>query len=163
MPRRVLAATIEPYEVITTGSLSDLAAIEDLDQWFDEGDLGELEFFLRDDLSTDDLKDVEEAAAELEATLRKQGALPWPGNDRIVFIYPKDRRLRLLFQQGIPVFLVLAAVLLILASLPIVLKLIDMIPGVTIPRNVTTVAQAVARITNGSAAGASRLHRRRRR
>lgn len=137
------------FEVLGTGTVGNLTSLDQLNALFQEGDLGEIQFFLRKDLGDEDRADVEEAIAELEAEMAAEDILPWPGRNRIALLDWPNRTLRLLFLQGFPALLALIPILIrigfIAATIPVLLDLLEQI-GITIPGDVGTLGQAVLTI-----------------
>lgn len=135
------------FEVLSQGTIQQLSTLDEVNTLFEEGDLGELQLFLRNELEDSDRADVEDAIEEMEAELMNQGALPWPGRDRIATLDWPNRTVRLLFQQGFPLLLVLIAVMVIAAGLAVFTdEIADALRrvGIPVPESVETAVQATA-------------------
>lgn len=153
--KRAFAAPVyqqvdEPtFEVLGTGRVGDLTSLDQLNTLFQEGDLGEIQFFLRRDLADEDRGDVEDAIAELEAEMAEQDILPWPGRNRIALLDWPNRTVRLLFLQGFPALLALIPIIIrvavVVATIPLLLDALNQI-GVPVPEDIGTLAQAVLTI-----------------
>lgn len=137
------------FEVLGTGRVGELTSLEQLNALFQEGDLGEIQFFLRRDLTDEDRGDVEDAIAELEAEMAEQDILPWPGRNRIALLDWPNRTLRLLFLQGFPALLALIPIIIrvavVVATIPLLVDLLNQI-GVSVPEDIGSLAQAVLTI-----------------
>lgn len=137
------------FEVLATGRVGDLTSLDQLNTLFQEGDLGEIQFFLRRDLGDEDRADVEEAIAELEAEMAAEGILPWPGRTRIALLDWPNRTVRLLFLQGFPALLALIPIIirvaLIVATIPLLVDLLGQI-GEVVPDDIGTIGQAILTI-----------------
>lgn len=148
-PRVLQEVDMPAFETVVEGRIGDLALAETINRQFAEGDLGEVQFFLRDDLTNGDRGDVEKAMAELEKELIEGGALPWPGATRIAHLDWPNRTVRLLFLQGAAFLLVLVPTLiriaLIVASLPLLVDLLGII-GVTVPQSIDDISGALGLI-----------------
>lgn len=97
--------------VLGEGTPEELDNLDVLDTLYEEGDLGELQFFLQD--KADDMRpEVEDSLEELEQELIGRGALPWPGATRITSIDWSTRTVSMRFVQGVGVLALVAAILL---------------------------------------------------
>ncbi len=144
--QRVAEAT---FEILDQGPASGLGDLEAINGLFQEGELGELQLFLRPELSDADRREVQEAVAELEAELEEEGALPWPGRSRIAELDWPNRTVRFFFQQGFPALLAILAIVLRVAAfaltIPLLVELLQSI-GVSVPSSIEDVGGAVALI-----------------
>ena len=150
---------------VGSGTLKDIGKLENINRYFKPGDIGEMQLFLGSNATS--LSDVNEAAVELEKNLRKQGMKPWPGRSKIVMVDWNARTVRLLFEATsasgvsgpkgvgiIPVIAVggvLAAMMLasrIAFAISAGIVLLNMIPGVTVPKRINQIADAVLLITS---------------
>lgn len=100
--------------VLAEGTPKELENLDVLDTLYDEGDLGELQFFIEADEGM--RGDVEEAMDELETQLLDRGALPWPGAARIASLDWPNRTIALRFQQGLGLMLTLGGILVAVAA-----------------------------------------------
>jgi hypothetical protein len=156
---------------VGSGTLKDIGKLENINRYFKPGDIGEMQLFLGSNATS--LSDVNEAAVELEKNLRDQGMKPWPGRSKIVLVDWNARTVRLLFEATsakgvsgpkgasgpkgvgiIPVIAVggvLGAMMLasrIAFAISAGIVLLNMIPGVTVPKRINQIADAVLLITS---------------
>lgn len=150
---------------VGSGTLKDIGKLENINKYFKPGDIGEMQLFLGSNATS--LSDVNEAAVELEKNLREQGMKPWPGRSKIVMVDWNARTVRLLFEATsakgvsgpkgvgiIPVIAVggvLGAMMLasrIAFAISAGIVLLNMIPGVTVPKRINQIADAVLLITS---------------
>lgn len=148
-PRVLQEVDVPAFETVVEGRIEDLALAETINRQFEEGDLGEVQFFLREELDNGDRGDVEKAMEELERQLIEGGALPWPGATRIAHLDWPNRTVRLLFMQGVAFLLVLVPTIiriaLIVASLPLLVDVLKLV-GIPIPESVESIADALGLI-----------------
>jgi len=160
---------------VGSGTLKDIGKLENINRYFKPGDIGEMQLFLGSNATS--LSDVNEAAVELEKNLRDQGMKPWPGRSKIVLVDWNARTVRLLFEATsakgvsgpkgasgpkgvgiIPVIAVggvLGAMMLasrIAFAISALIVVLNMIPGITVPKRINQIADAVLLITSMGAA-----------
>ncbi len=140
--------------VLAEGTPEELENLDVLDHLYDEGDLGELQFFLQE-RAKDMRAEVEESLEELELDLIDRGALPWPGATRITSIDWSTRTVSLRFQQGVAFLALLALVLMTLISAALTFSIfvtgLEMF-GIDVPdriENIADVAGLIAAISAG--------------
>ena len=150
---------------VGSGTLKDIGKLENINRYYQPGDIGEMQLFLGPNATS--LSDVNEAATELEENLRKQGMKPWPNRSKIVLVDWNARTVRLLFEATpakgvrgpspigvIPVIAVGGVVgAMMLASriafgISALITALNMIPGVTVPKRIAQIADAVLLITS---------------
>ena len=150
---------------VGSGTLKDIGKLENINKYFKPGDIGEMQLFLGSNATS--LSDVNEAAVELDKNLREQGMKPWPGRSKIVMVDWNARTVRLLFEatsargvsgpQGVGIIPVIAvggvlgAMMLasrIAFAISAGIVLLNMIPGVTVPKRINQIADAVLLITS---------------
>ena len=150
---------------VGSGTLKDIGKLENINKYYQPGDIGEMRLLLGSNATS--LSDVNEAAVELEDNLRKQGMRPWPGRSKIVLVDWNARTVRLLFEATpakgvrganpvgvIPVIAVggvLGAMMLaskIAFGISAGITLLNLIPGVTVPKRIAQIADAVLLITS---------------
>ena len=150
---------------VGSGTLKDIGKLENINRYYQPGDIGEMQLFLGSNATS--LSDVNEAAVELEKNLREQGMKPWPGRSKIVLVDWNARTVRLLFEatsargvsgpQGVGIIPVIAvggvlgAMMLasrIAFAISAGIVLLNMIPGVTVPKRINQIADAVLLITS---------------
>lgn len=140
--------------VLAEGTPEELENLDILDSLYDEGDLGELQFFLQDQ-ANDMRTEVEESLDELEEDLIGRGALPWPGATRITSIDWSTRTVTMRFQQGVAFLIVLAMVMMTLISAALTFSIIIAgleSFGIDVPDTIENIADAAGLIAAISAA-----------
>lgn len=145
IPQQVGAA----FEQLASGPASGLDIIAAVDNLFVDGDLGEIDLFLRPDLRDSDRADVEEGIAELEMELLAAGALPWPGRSTVAILDWDNKTVRFLFLQGVAFLLVLAGVLIKVATIVLAISLLVQgleTLGIPVPASISNLTDAVALI-----------------
>ncbi len=149
------------FEQLAQGPASGLDLIPTIDSLFADGDLGEVDLFLRPDLSDSDRSDVEQGVAELEMELLAAGALPWPGRSSIAILDWEKKTVRFLFLQGAAFLVVFASVLIKVATIVLAISLLVQgleALGVPVPASISNITDAVSLI--GAIAGGILLLRR---
>ena len=107
-----LPATKLVPRTLAQGSLETLD-LEEINKYYDEGDICELQLFLRDNIDRDE---AEEAVVALEMDLFRKGVLPWPGQTRLLFLDWENRTVHYYWQQGFPGLLAIAFFLIVFLS-----------------------------------------------
>lgn len=134
------------FEVLAVGRVEDLAVVQQINDLFVDGELGEIQLFLQRDLDNSDRSDVAASVAELEQQMVDADVKPWPGRTKVVELDWPNRQVRVLFLQNTPALLAIIPIIISAATIALALSvLVDLLVqlGVPVPGVIVDIADAV--------------------